>query len=70
MKKYECVEDYQKTDWCVGEIDTIEGWRKRAIEWADSDGYDDVIEQLNRLPENEVMDYISDFWEIGFKEIE
>lgn len=70
MKKYECIEDYQNADWCVGEIDTIEGWRKRAIEWADSDGYDDVIEQLNRLPENEVMDYISDFWDIGFKEIE
>lgn len=71
-KKYECVEDLQGTEWCIGEIDTIEGWRQRAIEWVELEsynGYEKVIEEIKRLAENEVMDYIYDFWQIAFKEV-
>lgn len=71
-KKYECVEDLQGADWCIGEVDTIEGWRQRAIIWVELgsyDGYEKVVEEIKRLAENEVMDYIYDFWQIAFKEV-
>lgn len=70
MVKYKCVEDYQNTDWCIGEINTIEEWRQMAVGWADSDGYDDIVSILLTMPEKSVMDFISDFWSIGFEKIE
>ena len=71
-KKYECVEDLQGAEWCIGEVDTIEGWRQRAIEWVELEsynGYEKVIEEIKRLAKDEVMDYIYDFWQIAFKEV-
>lgn len=68
LKKYECVIDYQDGKWCVGIVDTIEGWRSRALEWADYDGNDELYKEVNELDPTEVMDFISDVWQVGFKE--
>lgn len=71
-KKYECVEDLQGTDWCIGEVDTIEGWRQRAITWVEYeafDNYENLIEEIKSLPKEKVLDYITDFYQIAFKEV-
>ena len=41
-----------------------------AISWADSDGYDDIVSILLTMPEKSVMDFISDFWSVGFEKVE
>lgn len=68
-KKYKCIADYQGGTWCLDEIDTIEGWRERAIEWADSDGSEGLIKELQELKKSDVIDYIIEVWQIGFKEV-
>ena len=68
-KNYKCVKDLQGGDWCVGVTQSIEEWRENAIEWADSDGYEGVVEILKELPQNEVIDYIQDFWQIEIIEV-
>lgn len=71
-KKYECVEDLQGAEWCVGEVDTIEGWRQRAIVWVEDeafDNYENLIEEIKSLPKEKVLDYITDFYQIAFKEV-
>ena len=71
-KKYECVEDLQSAEWCVGEVDTIEGWRQRSIVWVEDeafDNYENLIEEIKSLPKEKVLDYITDFYQIVFKEV-
>lgn len=72
-QEYKCIEDYQGTGWCVGEIDTAYGWRDRALSWLESDGTDKEDPQgfykhLERMEdEKTIMEEISDYWQIGFE---
>lgn len=71
-KKYECVEDLQGAEWCIGEVDTIEGWRQRSLEWIKEEAFDDyelIVEELRSLPKEKVMDWIADFYQFAFKEV-
>ena len=69
-KKYKCVKDLQNTEWCVDEINTIEEWRELAIGWSESDGFNETAEYIYTIPRTEVMDFISDNWQIVFEEEE
>lgn len=69
-KLYACVEDLQGCDWAVGDIETIEGWRERAIEWADMDENEDLIKELQKCPKKNVIAFISNIWELKFEERE
>ena len=67
---YECVEDYQGTGFFVGHIMTADMWRDFALEWCNLDNFsEETISTLKRLQNQELMDYISDIWEIGFKKV-
>ena len=71
MKKmYKVVRDLQGGEFGMYRIQTIEDWREQAIEWADMDEHDGVVEELKNLPLDEVIDYIAEFWQLEFKEID
>lgn len=70
QKLYKCVEDFQNTGWCIGEVGTVNEWRQKAIEWADSDELYGVLKELKKMAQSKVLDFISDFWEIRFEECE
>ena len=66
MKKlYINIDDLQGTNWALGKTDTIQGWREIAQFWADSDGNEDVVEALAEMPEEDVIDYVSEIWDIN-----
>lgn len=64
---YICTEDRQGGTFAVGAIHTIEGWRQRAISWADSDGNEEMYDYLEKLQDNKVINTIDDYWEISIK---
>ena len=68
MEKYICVEDLQGTNFGVGRIKTIEKWRKQAMDWTDSEE-SDLYKTLKKLPEEEVIPFIEDMWEIRIKNV-
>ena len=69
-KMYKVVRDLQGGEFGMYRIQTIEDWREQAIEWADMDEHDGIVEELKRLPLDEVIDYIAEFWQLEFKEID
>lgn len=68
-KYYIVINDLQGGNFGMGRIYTIRGWKNQAIEWAESDENDLLIEELKKLPKDKIIDYISFTWEIEFKEI-
>ena len=69
MKKYECIKDLQGASWFVNSIFTLEEWRELAKEWANNDGLDEVEKTLEELPENEIMEFIADIWQLEFRTV-
>ena len=61
---YKNIEDFQKVNWYLNHVANIEEWRELALSWADSDEFNGVAKTLKTLPENEVIDYIADFWQL------
>lgn len=74
---YKCIEDYQispfvdpEEGFCMGLTQTVSEWRTTALEWLDCDEFSEDIEiKLHELTGQELMDYISNIWDIGFEEI-
>ena len=64
MEKFICIRDFQNGDFAVGSVMTIEGWRDRALSWADSDGNIELYRALKKLPKKEVIEFIADIWQI------
>lgn len=68
-KLFRVVKDLQGGDFAMGSDLTIEQWREQAIEWAGTDGHYGLVEELKKLPQNEVLDEIAEFWQIEFAEL-
>ena len=67
---YKCTDDLQGGSWCVGILETVQEWKERAIEWADSDGLTGVIKELQTITdEQDIMDYISEIWSLSFEKM-
>lgn len=67
---YKCTSDLQGGNWCVGILETVQEWKERAIEWADSDGFTGVIKELQAITdEQDIMDYISETWSLSFEKM-
>ena len=74
---YKCIKDYQLSPWvdpeegfCMGLTKTVREWRTAALEWSDcGDFIEDTEIKLHELTGQELMDYISVIWEIGFEEV-
>ena len=67
-KKYICINDLQGGEFAVGYSMTVEEWRGQAMEWAEKDNIEETIEELEKLKENEVIDYIREIWELEIVE--
>ena len=61
---YICTEDRQGGEFAVGGVRTIEGWRQRAMSWADSDENEEMYNYLENLQDNKVIGTIDDYWVI------
>ncbi len=68
-RKYLCNEDLQGGDFAVGGIGNIEFWRERAMDWAYGDDNTGLYYSLKYLPKKEVIGFISDLWQLSFREI-
>lgn len=68
-KRYRVSADLQGGDFGMGRTYTIEQWREQAIDWADMDEHDGLIETLKALPKDEVLDEIAEFWQLEFEEV-
>lgn len=55
---------------CMGLTKTVREWRTAALEWSDCGNFiEDTEIKLHELTGQELMDYISVIWEIGFEEV-
>lgn len=69
-KLYAVTNDYQGGEFGMYRLYTIEQWREQALEWADTDEADEIMEELKNLPAEQVIDYIAELWSLGFAEID
>ena len=69
-QQFICVRDYQNTGWAVGCYGTHLQWRKKAMEWAYMDDNYSLENMLKtyKIKNNELIDFISDFWDIEIVE--
>lgn len=67
-KKYICIRDLQGGEFAVGYSMTVEEWRGQAMEWAESDNNEGLVESLETLNSDEVINFIIDFWELEIVE--
>jgi hypothetical protein len=49
---------------------TVEGWREQAKIWCDMDDNDDTYEYLELLKPEKVLDFIADYWDLEFTEVD
>lgn len=74
---YKCIKDYQispfvdpEEGFCMGLTQTVREWRTAALAWADCCGFsEDTETKLHELTGQELMDFISELFYIGFEEI-
>lgn len=69
MKKYRVIEDLQGGSFGMDRDYTIEQWREQALEWAEMDENDGLIEKLESLSESDVLPFIAEFWQLEFAEV-
>lgn len=67
--RYRVVADLQGGEFGMGRDYTVEQWRNQAMEWADMDENDGLAETLADLPRDEVLDFISNMWELKFRKV-
>lgn len=71
MKVYKCVKDLQNTGFCVGIENSIERWRNHVrflVEEESFKDYEKLVKEIEDLPQDQVMDYIADYFQIEFEE--
>lgn len=71
MKKYIVIKDYQDGEFGMYRDFTAEQWGQQAYEWADSDDWENPDECLleNFETEKELIDFISEMWELEIIEL-
>ncbi len=68
MKNYICIADLQGGSFAVGQVMSSDAWRAQAIEWADSDENIELINELKACPDEEIITFISNIWELDIIE--
>lgn len=78
MNKYRVVKDLQGGEFGMGRDYTAEEWLEQAVEWRDSDGWeDDEREEYTKFweqrikdgKEQELIDYIAETWQLEFEKV-
>ena len=70
IKRYRVVKDLQGDEFGMYRDYTIEQWRQQAIDWAEMDENDGVVERLKKMSEEQILPYIADFWTVEFAEVD
>lgn len=71
MKKlYVCTEDRQGGTFAVGSIMSIEGWRQRALSWADSDDNEYLLSAVQSASTENVIPLIDNEWSITLEPLD
>ena len=71
MKKlYVCTEDRQGGTFAVGSIMSIEGWRQRALSWADSDANEYLLSAVQSASTENVIPLIDNEWSITLEPLD
>ena len=61
--------DDQGTYWALGRIGTLKDWREQAIDWAEGDDAEGIVEELIETKNSELIDVINEIWSICIKPI-
>ncbi len=68
-KYYICIRDYQGGEWGVGIVEDLEGWRRTAIGWAETDNMDEAVQYLeNGIEKCDILEFISEMWQLEIVE--
>lgn len=63
--RYYVVKDLQGGSFGMDRFYTIEQWREQALDWLDADDADDETKEVwKNMPEDKLIENISDFWQI------
>ena len=64
-KYYVNIHDFQGGSWAMGCVETIKGWKERALEWCDSDENWELYKDIKKHKlDTDLLDIISDIWSI------
>ena len=69
MKHYRVIKDLQGGEFGMYRVYTVRGWKNQALEWAEMDENDFLIENLNKLSNEKIIPFISDIWALEFTEV-
>lgn len=67
-KRYYVKEDRQGGCFGMDRLYTIEEWREQAKEWCEMDDNDGLWQYMDKLPKDQVIDFIDDMWTITLEE--
>lgn len=69
-KRYIVIEDRQGGEFGMYRDYTLEQWKEQAIEWAETDDWDDAQNLFDGMTSaNEIIAFIDDMWEITIVEL-
>lgn len=66
---YYVCEDLQGGSFGMGRDFTIDQWRMQAYEWCFMDENYEVMKIIKDTPDNEVLDWIAEYWALRFKKV-
>lgn len=75
MKKYRVVRDLQGGEFGMGRDYTATEWLEQAREWCQADDNTDLDNELERIQNNgnwsdeEVINFIGEYWQLEFEQI-
>lgn len=69
QKKYKVSRDLQGGSFGMERELTVEQWREQAMEWAYMDDNEELEKEVEELPHEEVIGFISEIWELEFEEV-
>lgn len=68
-EKYYVSHDYQGGSFGQDRELTIDEWREQALDWVDMDEYYELVEYIKSIHNEDLLDFMSEFWEIEFSRV-
>jgi predicted nuclease with TOPRIM domain len=68
-KKFKVIADLQGGTFGMDREYTLKEWKQQALDWADSEASGELYKDINKTPLKNIIDTISEIWQLEFKEI-
>lgn len=68
-KKRYIAMDLQGAEFGENRLYTLKEWKEQALEWADFDDLTELVKDLKKTPLKKIINYISEIWDLKFKQI-